>query len=237
MWCVCVCVCAQLCPTLCGLMNCSSSVHKILQTRTLAWVAMSSSRGSFRPRDQTCVFCIPCIGRWILYHCVTWEAQIGMPLLLFGRSVVSLFATPWTAARQDSLPITISWSFLKLMSIELVMPTNHLIFCHPLLPLPSIFPSIRVFSNELAVCIWWPKDWNFSISPSSEYSGLISFSIYWFNLLAIQGTVKGLLQYHNSNIISLVLSLLYGLTVISIHDYWKNRNFAAAAAAKSLQVC
>ena len=141
------------------------------------------------------------------------------------RSVVSLFATPWTAACQDSLPITISWSFLKLMSIELVMPTNHLILCHPLLPLPSIFPSIRVFSNELAVRIWWPKDWNFSISPSSEYSGLISFSIYWFNPLAIQGTVKSLLQCHNSNINSSVLSLLYGLTVISIHDYWKNHNF------------
>ena len=114
-------------------------------------------------------------------------------------SHVLLFATPWTAARQASLSITNSWSLLKLMSIELVMPSNHLILCHPLFLLPSIFPSIRVFSSGSVLCIRWPKYWNFSfsISPSSEYSGLISFRIDWFDL-AVQGTLKSLLQHHSS---------------------------------------
>ena len=113
-------------------------------------------------------------------------------------SHVRLFVTPWAAARQASLSITSSWSLLKLISIELVMPSNHLILCHPLL-LPSGFPSIRVFSNELALCIRWPKYWSFSfsISPSNEYSGLISFRIDWFDLLAVQGTLKSLLQHHS----------------------------------------
>ena len=111
---------------------------------------------------------------------------------------VRLFVTPWTAACQVSLSFTISWSLIKLMSIKSVMPSNHLILCCPLL-LPSIFPNIRVFSNELALCIR-PKDWSFSfsLSPSSEYSGLISFRIDCFNLLAVQGTLKSLLQYHSS---------------------------------------
>ena len=106
-----------------------------------------------------------------------------------------LFATPWTAARQASLSISNSRSLLKLMAIELVMPSNHLILCHPLLLLPSIFPSIRGFSNESAHCIRWPECWSFSfsISPSSEYSGLISFRIDWFDLLTVQGTLKCLL--------------------------------------------
>ena len=114
-------------------------------------------------------------------------------------SRVHLFATPWTAAHQASLFFTISWSFLKLMSIALVMPSNHLILCHPLLLLPSIFPSIRVFSSELALPIRWPKYWSFSfsISPSNEYSGLIFFGIDWSYLLAVQGTLKSLLQHHN----------------------------------------
>ena len=114
-------------------------------------------------------------------------------------SHVWLFATPWTAACQASLSFTISWSLLKLMSIKLVMPSNHIILCHPLLLLPSIFPSIRVFSNESALCIRCPKYWSFSCSirPSNEYSGLISFRIDWFDLLAIQGTLKHLLQHHN----------------------------------------
>jgi len=107
--------------------------------------------------------------------------------------------TPWTAAHQASLSFTISRTFLKLMSIELVMPCNHLILCRPLLLLPSIFPSIRVFSSELVLHIRWPKYWsfNFSISPSNEYSGLISFRIDWFDVLAVQGTLKNLLQHHN----------------------------------------
>ena len=114
-------------------------------------------------------------------------------------SRVQLFATPWTAAHQASLSITISWSLLRLMSIESVMPSNHLILCHPLFLLPSIFPSIRVFSNE-SVLLRWPKYWSFSfsITPSSEYSGLISFRMDWLDLLADQGTLKSLLQHHSS---------------------------------------
>ena len=115
-------------------------------------------------------------------------------------SHVRLFETPWTAACQASLSITNSQSLLKLMSIELVMPSNYLIFCHPLLLLPSTFPNIRVFSNELALHIGWPKYWSFSfsISPSSEYSGLVSFRIHLFDLLAVQGTLKSLLWHHSS---------------------------------------
>ena len=107
--------------------------------------------------------------------------------------------TPWTAALWTSLSFTVSQSLLKLMSIELVMPSNHLILCCPLLLLPSIFPSIRVFSNELALHIRWPKYWSFSFSnsPSNECSGLISFRIDWFDLLAVQGTLKSLLQHHS----------------------------------------
>ena len=118
----------------------------------------------------------------------------------FSCTVVSDSVTPWTAARQASLSITNSWSLLKLMSIELVMPSNHLILCHPLLLLPSVFPSIRVFSNESVLHIRWPKYWSFSfsISPSNEYSGLISFRIGWFDLLAVQGTLRSLLQHHSS---------------------------------------
>ena len=113
---------------------------------------------------------------------------------------VQLFATPWTAARQVSLSITNSRSLLKLMSIQLVMSSNHLILCCFLLLLPSIFPSIRLFSNETVLHIVWPKYWSFSfsISPSNEYSGLISFGIYWLDLLAVQGTFKSLLQHHSS---------------------------------------
>ena len=115
-------------------------------------------------------------------------------------SPVQLFATPWTAARQASLSITNSWSLLKLMSIESVIPSNHLTLCCSLLLLPSIFPSIRVFSNESVLCIRWSNFWSFSfsISPSNEYSGPISFRMDWLNLLAVQGTLRGLLQHHSS---------------------------------------
>jgi len=115
-------------------------------------------------------------------------------------SRVWLFATPWTAKHQASLSITNSWSLLRLMSIESVMPSNHLILCFPLLLLPSIFPSIRVFSNESVLHIRWPKYWSFSfnISPSNEYSGLVSFRMDWLDLLAVQGTLKSLLQHHSS---------------------------------------
>ena len=112
---------------------------------------------------------------------------------------MSDFVIQWTAARQATLAFTISWSFLRIIAIELVMPSNHLILCHPLLLLPSIFPSIRVFSESI-LHIRWPKYWSFSfsISPSSEYSGLISFRINWFDLLVVQGTLKSLLQHHSS---------------------------------------
>ena len=115
-------------------------------------------------------------------------------------SCVRLVVTPWTAARQASLSITNSWSLLKLMSIELVMPSNHLILCHPLLLSSSVFPSIRIFSNESVFRLRWPKYWSFSfsISPSNEQWGLISFRVDWLDLLAVQGTLKSLLQHHSS---------------------------------------
>ena len=118
----------------------------------------------------------------------------------FRLSVMSNSATPWTAACQASLSITIFWSSLKFMSIESVVPSNHLIFSHPLLLLPSILPSIRVFSNESVLHIRWPKYWSFSfsLSPSNEYSGLISFRIDWLDPLAVQGTLRSLLQHHSS---------------------------------------
>ena len=120
-------------------------------------------------------------------------------LLLFSCSVhIWLFATPWTAAHHAFLSFTISWSLLKLMCIESIMPSNHFILCHSLFLLPSIFPSIRVFSNKSALCIRWPEYWSFSISPFNEYSGLISFRIDWFDLLAVQGTLKSLFQHHSS---------------------------------------
>ena len=134
-------------------------------------------------------------------------------------SCVQLFATPWTAARQASLSITNSWSLLKLMSIESVMPSNHLTLCHLLLLPLSIFPSIRVFSNESVRHIRWPKYWSFSfsISPSSEYSGLISFRIDWLDLLAVQGTLKSLLQHHSSK--ASILRCSAFLTVQLSHPY------------------
>ena len=143
-------------------------------------------------------------------------------------------ATPWTAAHQASLSITYSWSLLKLMSMESVMPSNHLILCCSLFLLPSVFPSIRVFSSESVLRIRWPKYWSFSftISPSNEYSGLISFRMDWLDLLAVQGTLKTLLQHHSSKASILQhhsskasLSFLYSPTLRFIYDYWKNYSF------------
>ena len=133
--------------------------------------------------------------------------------------------TPWTVTFQAPLSSTVSQSVLRFMSIELVVLSNHVILCHPFLLLPSIFPSIRVLSSESALCIRWPKYWSFSfsISPSNEYSELISFRIDWFDLLAVQGTLKSLLWHCNSKASILpVLSLLH---LTSIHDYWKNHSF------------
>ena len=135
---------------------------------------------------------------------------------------------PWTAALQASLSIPNSHSLLKLMSIESLMPSNHLILCHFLLLLPSILPSIRVFSNESVLRIRWPKYWSFSfsVSPSNEYSGLISFRIDWFDLLVVQGTPRKSSptpQFKSIN--SSALSFLYSPTLTSTHDYWKNHSF------------
>ena len=136
-------------------------------------------------------------------------------------------ATPWTAALQASLSITKFWTLLKLMSIESVMPSNHLILCHPLLLLPSIFPNIRVFPNGSVLRIRWPKYWSFSfsISPSNEYSGLISFRMDWLDLLAVQGTQESspAPQFKSSN--SLAFSFLYSPSLTSIRDHWKNLSF------------
>ena len=139
-------------------------------------------------------------------------------------SRVRLFVTPWIAARQASLSITNSRSSPKLMSIELVIPSNHLTLCHPLLLLPPIPPSIRVFSNESTLCIRWPKYWSFSlsISPSNEHSGLISFRMNWLALLGIQGTLKSLLQHYNSKASILQCSAFFTVQLTSIHDHWKN---------------
>ena len=141
-------------------------------------------------------------------------------------SRVQLFATPWTASHQASLSFTISYSLLKLMSFESVMPSNHLIICRPLL-LPSIFPNIQVFSNESVLHIRWPKYWSFrfSISPSNEYSGLISFRTDWFGVLAVRGTIKSLPLHHRLKASVLWCSAFFMIQLLtSVHDYWKNHS-------------
>ena len=198
--CLCEWLVTQLCPTLwypidCNLPGCS--VHGILQARILERVAISTSRESSWHRDWTCV---SCIASRFFTHWVIREA-LTIVSVQFSSSVVSdSLATPWTAVCQASLSISISWRLLKLMSVESVIPSNHLILCCPLLLLPSIFPSITVFSNESVLRIRWPKYWSFSfsINPPNEYSGLISFRMDWLDLLAIQGTLKSLLQHHSS---------------------------------------
>ena len=141
-------------------------------------------------------------------------------------SRVRLFATPWIAAHQASLSIASSRSLLKLMSIESVMPSNHLILGRPLLLLPLVFPSIRVFSSESAFCIMWPKYWSFSfsISSSNEFSGLISCRIDWLDLLAIQGTLKSLLQHHSSKA-SILRRSAFFIVQLSHPYYWKSQSF------------
>ena len=142
-------------------------------------------------------------------------------------SRVRLSVTPWIAARQASLSITNSRSSLKLTSIESVMPSSHLILCSPLLLLPPIPPSIRVFSNESTLCMSWPKYWsfNFSIIPSQEHQGPISFRMDWLDLLAVQGTLKSLLQHHSSKASILQHSAFFSSpTLTSIHDHWKNHS-------------
>ena len=158
----------------------------------------------------SCVYLLPIL--LFISHMMNNKVQ-------FGRSVLSNSVTPWTTARQASLSITNSLSLLKFMSIGLVMPSNHLIFCRPLLLPPSIIPNIRVFSNESVLRIMWPKFWSFSfsISPPNEYSGLISFIMDWLDLLAVQGTLKSLLQHHSSKASTLWHSSFF--TVQLSHPY------------------
>ena len=148
-------------------------------------------------------------------------------VLVQSLSLVWLFATPWTVACQIPLSFTVSRSLLKVMSIESLMRSNHLTLCRPLLLLPSIFPSTRVFPNESALHIRWPQYWSFSFStsPSNGYLGLISFRINWFDLLAAQGTLKSLFQHHNLKPSILQCSAFFEVQLTSVHDYWKNHSF------------
>ena len=162
---------------------------KLVSVRVwLPWVSQFGSGARSPTKHDHFPMCPSCCAK---HHAYILSIQF---------SCVRLFATLWIANCQASLSITNSWSLLKLMSIVLVMPSNHLILCHPLLLLSSIFPSIRIFSNESVLRIRWPKYWSFSfsISPSNEYSGLISFRMDWLDLLAFQGTLKSLLQHHSS---------------------------------------
>ena len=168
--------------------------------------------------------------------CQTPNLYLITPTILinvqFNRSVTSdSLPPPWTATRQASLSITNAQSLLKLMSIELAMPSNHLILCHPLLLPPSVFPSIRIFSKELALHIRWPRYWSFSISPSSESSGLISFRIDWLDLLAVQGTLKSLLQLLHSSKASIlrqsaffIVQLLHPYMTTGKKQHWLDRS-------------
>ena len=158
----------------------------------------------------------------------TTTALFSVPFVVVQLlSCVWLFATPWTAARQASLSLAISQHLLKLMSIESVMPSSHLILCRPLLLLPSVFASIRIFSNESALCIRWPKYWSFSVSPSNEHPGLISFRMDWLNWspFSSRDSWESSPTPQFKSINSLTLSLLYSPTLTSIHDYWKNHSF------------
>ena len=162
---------------------------------------------------------------WLKYQ--WYEAILNIIRSDQSLSRVQLFATPWIAACQASLSITNSRSLLKLMSIESMMPSSHLILCHPLLLLPPIPPSIRVFSNESTLRMRWPKYWSFSfsISPSKEHPGLNSFRMDWLDLLAVQGTLKSLLQHHSSEASILCHSAFFhSPTLTSIHDHRKNHS-------------
>ena len=176
------------------------SVHGILQARILKWVAISSSRGSSHPGIEPMSPVSPALAGRLFKTEPLGKPPKASFSVQFQLSRVRLFATPWTAPRQASLSITNFWSPHKPMPIESVQPSNHLILCCPLLLLSSIFPSIRVFSKESALRIRWPKYWSFSfnISPSNGHPGLITFRMDWLDLLAVQGTLKSLLQHHSS---------------------------------------
>jgi len=186
----------------------------------------SESMNLYRPSCTVCASFEDSPGELLLETFSTERAQsLQFSSVQFRHSVMSNSVTLWTAALQASLSITNSQSMLKLMSIALVMPSNHLIFCWPLLLLPSVFHSITVFSNESALRIRWPNYWSFSfnISPSNEYPGLISFRMDWLDLLAVQGTLKSLLQHYSSRASILRRSVFFTVPPLtSIHDYWKN---------------
>ena len=198
-----------------GLKNKKQTIWKIVKNCT-----SSISRHGFQLKSY---FFLRYQWKWLLFFISGVDQSL---------SHVWLSATPWTAACQASLSFANSQSLLKLMSTESVMPSNHLIFCCPPLLLPSIFPRIRVFSNESALQIWWPKYWNvsFSISPSSEYSGLISFRSDWFDLLAVQWTLKSLLQHNRSKASILQCSAFFIVRLSKLrefqdHDYLENHSF------------
>ena len=213
------CLVAKSCPTLCSLSG--SSVPGIFQARILEWVVIFFSRESSRLRDWTCASWFSCTaGRSLPLSHRRSPQDVSVQSL----SCVRLFATPRITARQASLSITNSRSSLRLTSIESVMPSSHLILCRPHLLLPPIPPSIRVFSNESTLRMRWSKYWSFSFSiiPSKEIPGQISFRMDWLDLLAVQGTLKSLLQHHSSKASILWRSAFF--TVQLSHPYvttWK----------------
>ena len=189
-----------------------SSVHGILQARILEWVAMPSSRGIFLTLGSNHRFLCLLLCRWILYPLSHLGSSANWFCSFQPLSHVWLFVTPWTSAHQASLSNTNSQSLPKPMSIKLVMPSNHLILCHPLLLLPLIFPSIRVFCNESALCIRWPKYWSFSfnISPSNEHPGLTSFRwIRWTGWISLQSKGLSAFQHHSSKASILLCSVFF----------------------------
>ena len=219
--------------------NCHcSSCHHIQERKerqdTAPVLLASFVRRSKTPSQSPSDFSLLFGQNWIIWPLLTGITSIYLmhacvlshfSSVQFSHSVVSDFAIPWIAAYQASLSITNSQSLLKLMSINSVMTSNHLILCRPLLVLPSIFPSSRVFSRESVLHIRWPKYWSFSfsISHSNEYLGLISFRINWFDFLAVQGTLKSLLQHHSSKASVLQHSTFFMVQLS--HDYWKNHSF------------
>ena len=203
----------------------------LVQTWMFTFVSYTFLFSLHSTAHPTIPFLVCCcsVARLCLTLCESVEGLI--PFLVQFRSVqllsrVQLFATPWTAAHQTSLSITNSWNLFKLMSIESVMTSNHLTLCHPFFLPPSIFPSIGVFSNESVLHIRWPEYWsfNFNNSPSNEHSGLISFRIDWFDLLAVQGTLKSLFQHCSSKASILQCSAFFSQILTSIHDHWKNHS-------------
>ena len=180
----------------------------------------------------------PRLPYFIHWRIIALQCYVGFcSSIQFSRAVVSDPATPWTAARQGSLSFTNSQSLLKPMSTESVMPSNHLIFCHPLLLLSSVFPSIRVFSNESVLHIWWPKNcsFSFSISPCNEYLGLISFKMDWLNLFAVQGALKSLLQHQSSKASVLQCSAFF--IVHLSHPYMTTGKTIALTRRTSVHQC